>query len=234
MPVSVHGVPWALPFVALLLAIALLPVLRPGLWHHRQGSIAAACALAFLLPSAWPHGPGWTAHLALHALLREYLPFLLLLLTALYTIGGDALTPLGIFLSIIPVLAMLRAGLHGPLAPLVRLACDAAGRPLPDLYFRLTGGLSSLLDNAPTYLVFFNLAGGDAATLMREASVPGAIAGGAVCMGAMTYIGNAPNLMVRAIARQRGVDMPGFFGCVAWSSAVMLPCLVPVQRLFWP
>ncbi len=428
----------------MLLAIALLPLLLPRLWHRHQGKIAIACAMAFLLPDAWVHGAGCAARAAQHALLGEYLPFLLLL-TALYTIGagislrgnlrgsaghnalllgvgallagfmgttgaamlmvrpvirandarrhrahvmvffiflvanaGGALTPLGdpplflgflrgvdffwtlrhllaptallcgallavfylldrwfwrqhdepraidptpdaplrvagawnllwlagvvgavllgglwrapfglrldgldlrgqdlvrdallllltlgslattprqvhrenqfewgpmlevaklflgIFLSIIPVLAMLRAGVQGPLAPLVRLASGAGGRPDPALYFWLTGALSSVLDNAPTYLVFFNLAGGDAASLMREVAVLGAISGGAVFLGAMTYIGNAPNLMVRAIARQRGIEMPGFFGYLGWSCAVLLPCLLVLQRVFWP
>ena len=441
---TVYGAWWALPFILLLLATALLPMLRPRLWHRHQGKVALGCALAFLLPDAWLHGAPATGELALHALLGEYLPFVLLL-GALYAIGGGislrgnlhgsarsnllllsagtvlasvmgttgaamlmvrpvlrandarrhrshvmvffiflvanaggALTPLGdpplflgflrgvgffwtlrhmlaptavlcaallavfylldrwywrqeaealpvdptpdaplrlrggwnllwlagvtaalllgglwqapfgvrlpgmrlpgqqllrdalllaltllslattsrevrrenhfewgpmaevarlflgIFLSIIPVLAMLRAGLDGPLAPLVRLAGDGAGQPLAARYFWLTGGLSALLDNAPTYLVFFNLAGGDAPRLMREATVLGAISGGAVFMGAMTYLGNAPNLMVRAIARQRGVDMPGFFGYLGWALAVLLPLLIVVQWLFWP
>lgn len=442
-PIHSYGFAWALPFAAMLFAIALLPLLRPAAWHRHQGKIAVACALAFLLPSAWWQGAAPTLRMALHALLGEYLPFLLLL-CALYTIGGGiclrgnlrgsaghntlllaagallagfmgttgaamlmvrpvirandarrhrahvmvffiflvanvggALTPLGdpplflgflrgvdffwtlrhmlaptaflagllllafhrldrwfwaqederspldptpdsplhlagawnllwlagvigavllsglwkapfglrvaglelrgqdlardalllgltlaslastprrvhrenhfewgpmlevaklflgIFLSIIPVLEMLRAGPQGALAPLVRLASDDIGQPVPALYFWLTGALSSVLDNAPTYLVFFNLAGGDAARLMQQVTVLGAMSGGAVFMGAMTYIGNAPNLMVRAIAGQRGIAMPGFFGYLTWSAVVLLPCLLLVQLVFW-
>ncbi len=79
----------------------------------------------------------------------------------------------------------------------------ADGQPDPAMYFWATGVLSSFLDNAPTYLVFFNTAGGDPAALMTTyASTLAAISAGAVFMGANTYIGNAPNLMVKAIAEE--------------------------------
>src|SRR5688500_11581389 len=71
-----------------------------------------------------------------------------------------------IFITIIPVIAMLRAGAQGAFAPLVAMVADASGSPNNAIYFWLTGMLSSFLDNAPTYLVFFNVAGGDAAALM--------------------------------------------------------------------
>ena len=124
----------------------------------------------------------------------------------------------GIFVTIIPVLAMLRAGAAGVFAPLVSMVTNADGSANVAAYFWLTGGLSSFLDNAPTYLVFFELAGGRAEWLMREgASTLAAISAGAVFMGANTYIGNAPNFMVYAIARQKGVKMPSFFGYMLWS-----------------
>ena len=92
------------------------------------------------------------------------------------------------------------------------------------MYFWLTGGLSSFLDNAPTYLVFFNAAGGDPAQLMGPlATTLAAISAGAVFMGANTYIGNAPNFMVKAIAEEAGVKMPSFFGYMAWSIVILLP-----------
>lgn len=95
------------------------------------------------------------------------------------------------------------------------------------MYFWLSGTLSSFLDNAPTYLLFFNMAAGDAQVLMeRMPQTLLAISMGSVFMGAMTYIGNAPNFMVKAIAEQRGVKMPSFFGYMAWSCAVLLPLLV--------
>lgn len=138
-----------------------------------------------------------------------------------------------IFLTIIPVIAILRAGTGGALAPLVRLTSDAAGQPIHAAYFWLTGGLSAFLDNAPTYLVFFNLAGGDAARLMTEETTLLAISAGAVYMGALTYIGNAPNFMVKAIAEHRGVRMPSFFGYIGWSFAVLLPAFALLTWVFF-
>jgi Na+/H+ antiporter NhaD/arsenite permease-like protein len=133
---------------------------------------------------------------------------------------------IAIFLTMVPVIAMLKAGPAGVFAPLAALLTGADGQPSPAAYFWLTGGLSSVLDNAPTYLAFFNLAGGNAARLMTEgAPVLAAISGGAVFMGALTYIGNAPNFMVKAIAEERGVKMPSFGGYLLWSCAVLLPLL---------
>lgn len=140
----------------------------------------------------------------------------------------------GIFAVLIPALLILKAGLDGHAAPLVALVSDEAGAPRPAMYFWLTGMLSSVLDNAPTYLVFFNLAGGDAAELMTEkAATLAAISGGAVFMGALTYVGNAPNFMVLAIAKNRGVNMPGFFGYMAWSYAILIPCFALLTWVFF-
>ena len=139
----------------------------------------------------------------------------------------------GIFLTIIPVIAMLRAGVDGPFGPIVSAVTGADGQPIPAMYFWATGVLSSFLDNAPTYLVFFNTAGGDPQTLMTVlAPTLAAVSAGAVFMGANTYIGNAPNLMVKAIAEDRGVDMPGFFGYMAWSMAVLVPLFI-VMTFIW-
>lgn len=139
----------------------------------------------------------------------------------------------GIFLTIIPVIAMLRAGVDGPFAAVIRAVTRADGSPDPAMYFWAAGALSSFLDNAPTYLVFFNTAGGDPAVLMTTlAPTLAAISAGAVFMGANTYIGNAPNLMVKAIAEDRGVRMPSFFGYMAWSGAVLLP-LFAAMTLIW-
>ncbi|MGX5847990.1 sodium:proton antiporter [Mesorhizobium sp. PL10] len=140
----------------------------------------------------------------------------------------------GIFICIVPVIAILRAGHDGALAPLVALVTSPSGQPNDLAYFWLTGGLSSFLDNAPTYLVFFELAGGDPSHLMTEfASTLAAISAGAVFMGANTYIGNAPNFMVYAIARHRGVKMPGFFGYMAWSGLVLIPTFLIAGFLFF-
>ncbi|MEX8494986.1 sodium:proton antiporter [Sphaerotilus sp.] len=434
---------WSAPFAGILLSIALCPLLAPGVWHHHHGKIAAGWSLAFLLPFAALHGPEPAGHAFVHALVAEYLPFIVLL-TALYTVAGGiyirgnfhgspgfnavlmligavlasfmgttgasmlmvrplirandnrrhaahvlvffifivsnaggSLTPLGdpplflgflkgveffwtvghifpetlflvgtllavffaidtwyyrregvtradptpddhtfgieggvngllllaivglvlmsgtwkpgttldllgtpvgleqvlrdgalvavtllslqltpasareknqfnwapmqevaklfagIFLTITPVLAMLQAGMGGAFAPIVSLVTGAHGQPIPAMYFWASGLLSSFLDNAPTYLVFFNLAGGDPQVLMTTlAPVLAAISAGSVFMGANSYIGNAPNLMVKAIAEDRGVQMPSFFGYMAWSIGILVPLFI-VMTFLW-
>jgi Na+/H+ antiporter NhaD/arsenite permease-like protein len=140
----------------------------------------------------------------------------------------------GIFVTMTPVLAILRAGPAGALAPVLELVSDPTGRPIDLVYFWITGALSSFLDNAPTYLVFFNLAGGDASTLTGElATTLAAISAGAVFMGANTYIGNAPNFMCRAVAEEMGVRMPSFLGYMLWSGAILLPTFALVGWIFF-
>ena len=140
----------------------------------------------------------------------------------------------GIFVTIAPAIAMLRAGSDGVLAPLVNLMSGPDGRPRDALYFWMTGALSSFLDNAPTYLVFFNLAGGDPVALMGPlATTLTAVSAGAVFMGANTYIGNAPNFMVKAIAESRGVPMPSFFAYLGWSLLVLVPIYVLLTLMFF-
>ena len=435
---------WGVPFAGILLSIALCPLLAPGVWHHHYGKIAAGWALAFLLPFAAVFGPGMAGAGLVHALLAEYIPFIVLL-TALYTVAGGiyirgnfhgspsfnvvlmligavlasfmgttgasmlmvrplirandnrrhtahvlvffifivsnaggSLTPLGdpplflgflkgvdffwtvshifpetlfligallaiffaidtwyyrregvtradptpddhtfgieggvngllllaviglvlmsgtwkpgisfdiagtpvgleqlvrdgalivitllslkltppdareknqfnwapmqevaklfagIFLTITPVLAMLKAGMGGAFAPVVALVTGPDGQPIPAMYFWASGLLSSFLDNAPTYLVFFNLAGGDPQVLMTTlAPVLAAISAGSVFMGANSYIGNAPNLMVKAIAEDRGVKMPSFFGYMAWSVGILVPLFVAMTFIWF-
>ncbi len=434
---------WALPFAGILLSIALLPLLLPAFWHHHFGKIAAAWALAFFLPFAAVFGPAVAGGSFVHALLAEYIPFIILL-TALYTVSGGifirgnlhgspalntailaigtvlasfmgttgasmlmirplirandnrlhkahvvvffiflvsnvggAMTPLGdpplflgflngvdffwtvdhifpetlflvasllgifylldrwyygkegvlpvdptpdtgrigfdgmvnfwllaaivglvllsgfwqsalvfnvlgtevglpalvrdaglvlvtwlslrvtspsihqdnqfswapmqevaklfagIFLTIIPVIAMLKAGTQGPFAAVIAAVTRSDGQPDPAMYFWATGVLSSFLDNAPTYLVFFNTAGGDPAALMTAlAPTLAAISAGAVFMGANSYIGNAPNMMVKAVAQDRGINMPGFFGYMLWSGVVLAPLFI-VMTFIW-
>ena len=435
---------WALPFAGMLLSIALLPLLAPALWHHHFGKIAAGWGLAFLLPFAAVAGTHTMLAVTVHALLAEYLPFIILL-TALFTVAGGicvrgnlhgtpalntgllalgtvlasvmgttgaamllirplirandnrrhvvhvivffiflvanaggSLTPLGdpplflgflkgvdffwtarhvaapmvflcvallvifylidrhyflnreerrpadptpdsavrfegkfnfvllavvvalvlmsgiwrpgvsfdvlgtplalqnlvrdaalagvillslaltpaaaragnefawgpmlevaklfaaIFLTIVPVIAMLRAGEQGAFAAVVRAVTGPDGRPDDAMYFWMTGLLSSFLDNAPTYLVFFNTASGDARELMGPlASTLAAISAGAVFMGANSYIGNAPNMMVKAIAEERGIRMPSFFGYMAWSCGILAPLFIAMTFLFF-
>ena len=145
----------------------------------------------------------------------------------------------GIFMTIIPALAILKAGEHGALSGLI------AAINTPQHYFWVTGGLSSFLDNAPTYLTFFNSALGKLGLTeehIRAAFMAGtinekypefitylkAISIGAVFMGANTYIGNAPNFMVKSIAEESGIKMPSFFGYMIKYS---IPILIPTFAL---
>ena len=92
------------------------------------------------------------------------------------------------------------------------------------VYFWMCSLASSFLDNAPSYLLFFNVAGGNANELMHTyPSILKAISVSSVVMGAMTYIGNAPNMMVRSIALKKGIKMPSFVGYMAWSILIILP-----------
>ncbi len=145
----------------------------------------------------------------------------------------------GIFMTMIPALAILRAGEHGHLGALIRLVDRSSA------YFWMSGICSSVLDNAPTYLTFLNTALGKfhpgvetrAAVhllLDQHGLVLAAISCGAVFMGAMTYIGNAPNFMVRSIAEERGVAMPSFLGYLArWSLPILIPSLLLLTLVFF-
>ena len=136
----------------------------------------------------------------------------------------------GIFATMVPALAILNA--RGA----------SLGLVAPWQFFWAAGALSSFLDNAPTYLAFASVASGlvgtDAARLGQLAAHPGgsellrAIALGSVLMGANTYVGNGPNFLVKTIAEESGVRMPGFLGYMAWSGAVLLPLFAVVTWLF--
>ncbi len=146
---------------------------------------------------------------------------------------------IGIFITMIPCLLILKAGSHGALAFLVN------GVTEPRHYFWVTGGLSAFLDNAPTYLTFFNTALGSFYPGMGEAqAVPllmsenaiylQAISAAAVFFGACSYIGNAPNFMVRSISEEAGTPMPSFFGYILKFSLVFLiPCFVLITLVFF-
>lgn len=141
----------------------------------------------------------------------------------------------GIFITISPVLAMLQAGEKGAFAGIISLVHDSAGQPINTMYFWMSGMLSAFLDNAPTYLVFFNMAGGDPHELMRGDLFHTllAVSMGSVFMGALSYIGNAPNFMVKAIAEQRKVPMPSFFGYMAWSFGILIPLFLLHTLIFF-
>lgn len=135
---------------------------------------------------------------------------------------------IGIFLTMIPTLAILKA--NGAYLGLVD----------PWQFFWVTGGLSSFLDNAPTYLVFLTTAcacgfeeGLSTAIGIVDPTVLVAISSGAVFMGANTYIGNAPNFMVKAIAEEGKIKMPSFFGYMGWAAAFLIPLFVLDTLIFF-
>ena len=202
-----------------------------------------ALALVVLFQSVWRPGLGLTVggvYLPLQTLVGEGLMLaiagLSLALTgqALRRKLGFSWRPLievavlfaAIFITVVPILASLRAGGGG-------VAGEWVAGLAPAHLFWVVGGLSSVLDNAPTWLVFFQALGGDADRLMA-APEPTllAITMGAVFMGATTYIGNAPNLMMKAIAEERGVSMPSFFVFVAWAAVLLLP-LFGLLTVIW-
>jgi Na+/H+ antiporter NhaD/arsenite permease-like protein len=145
----------------------------------------------------------------------------------------------GIFITMIPCLLILKAGASGQLAFLI----NAVKAPVH--YFWVTGALSGFLDNAPTYLTFFNTALGSHYPGMAEAeAVPllmtdnalylKAISAGAVFFGACSYIGNAPNFMVRSISEEAGTPMPSFFGYILkYTIVFLLPTFAVVSLIFF-
>jgi Na+/H+ antiporter NhaD/arsenite permease-like protein len=146
---------------------------------------------------------------------------------------------IGIFITMIPCLLILKAGSQGALSFIIKNVTQ------PWHYFWMAGALSSFLDNAPTYLTFFNTALGRffagmseaeaVALLMTQKSVYlAAISCGSVFFGAATYIGNAPNFMVRSIAEEAGTPMPSFFGYMfGFSFLFLIPCFIIVTWLFF-
>ncbi len=132
----------------------------------------------------------------------------------------------GIFVTMIPVQALLRA------------SGSISGGASPAAVFWMAGGLSSFLDNAPTYLIFFEsarTASGSLAALLAGGAggVLVAVSLGCVMMGANTYIGNGPNLMVKAICEDEGVTMPSFFGYMVWVVLVLVPLYAVITWWMW-
>jgi Na+/H+ antiporter NhaD/arsenite permease-like protein len=143
---------------------------------------------------------------------------------------------LGVFITMVPALSFLEE--RGATLGITR----------PWQFFWASGALSSVLDNAPTYLTFASLATGvvDRGAGLLTASNLGALAAhpagqhllaavscGAVMMGAVTYIGNGPNFMVKAIAEQHHVRTPSFFGYIAWSGAILIPLFLVIAGVFF-
>jgi len=141
--------------------------------------------------------------------------------------------------------AVLFAGIFATMIPaleILRTRGAEFGVSQPWHFFWLSGGLSSFLDNAPTYLTFASLAqglgpGSDTAVYLTggpvSATLLAAISCGSVFMGANSYIGNGPNFMVKAIAEEQGIPMPSFVGYMAWSGAILLPIFTLITFVFF-
>jgi Na+/H+ antiporter NhaD/arsenite permease-like protein len=201
----------------------------------------AAIIAAILGSAKWKPGIAfqvYTVNVELQNVLRDGALALIALLSLLLTrhehraengftwepIREVAILFAGIFVAIAPVMAMLQAGSAGAFAFLLQAVTAHDGSPHEAAYFWLTGGLSAFLDNTPTYVVFFELAGGNPKQLMGPlAGTLASISMGAVYMGALTYIGNAPNLIVRSIAQERGIGMPNFFAYMLWAGLILVP-----------
>jgi len=213
-----------------------------GLWPNVLLLLGVVLSVALLDPSKPLPGTDWHSWLYLREIVQLGLVALSLIL------GSDAVRRknnfnyhailevaalfFGIFICMQPALQIL--GVEGP-----RFA--ESGLRSPMHFFWLTGGLSSVLDNAPTYVVFFTTAktlGGENPIPLTVGNIDQAllvaVSLGAVFMGAMTYIGNGPNFMVKAIAEKSGIHMPSFFGYMLYSCAVLLPLLVLTTLIFLP
>jgi Na+/H+ antiporter NhaD/arsenite permease-like protein len=217
--------------------------------------LLAAVVGAVLMSGLLDLGP--THLLGVHRPLQDYLRDLLLILIgmlSLLTTSAEirqenefgwgpiqevAILFVGIFVTMIPCLLMLKAGGQGALAFVIE------GVSAPHHYFWIAGALSAFLDNAPTYLTFFNTALGRFFSGLPEAQAVAllagertvylqAIAAGSVFFGACSYIGNAPNFMVRSIAEEAGTPMPSFFGyIVKYTLVFLLPTFALVTALFF-
>ncbi len=227
--------------------------LRIDGWHNLVflGGVLAAVVLSGVRPLGEVEVLGVRQHV--QNLLRDLL-LLVMLAASWWTTRKDvrerndytwepirevAILFAGIFATIIPALAMLRAGERGALAFVIRAVRE------PAHFFWASGALSSFLDNAPTYLTFLSTALGrlypgvpereaiDRLIIEHHAFLQ-AISTGSVFMGANTYIGNAPNFMVKSIAEGAGVPMPSFFGyIIRYSVPVLIPAFVLATWIFF-
>jgi Na+/H+ antiporter NhaD/arsenite permease-like protein len=198
--------------VGVVLAVAMLDPSKPvpGTDWHPWMYLREVVQLGLVAASLWLGDP--TVRLA-----NQFNYHAIIEVAALFS---------GIFITMQPALQIL--GVEG----------DNLGLSTPAHFFWATGSLSSVLDNAPTYLVFFKTAqamptAAGAETVQGiEETILVAISLGAVFMGAMTYIGNGPNFMVRAIAEKSGVKMPSFFGYMVYSVLILLPLFGLMVWLF--
>lgn len=208
-----------------------------GLWPNALLLAGVVACIGLLNPSKAVPGTTWHPWLYFREVVQLALVALSLWLGNPHLRQGNrfnyaailevAVLFFGVFVCMQPALEIL--GVEGP----------KLGLTEPWHYFWATGGLSSVLDNAPTYVVFFETARALTEKVGLQPAVAGvaedllvAISLGAVFMGANTYIGNGPNFMVKAIAEKSGVAMPSFFGYLLYSSIILIPLFILVTILF--
>lgn len=233
-----------------MLSVAVSPPTRPQIQGQFNLLLLMMVMAVILLSALLPVSCSWhilNTQLTLSALMRDGALLCLTLISLLTTpraVRQDnqfnwqpmleiAKLFIAIFITIAPVMAILQAGSQGALAGFVQWMHLPQGEPNNRLYFWSSGLLSGFLDNAPTYLVFFNLAGGAAQPLMHQ--LPHtllAISMGSVFMGALSYIGNAPNLMVKNMAEQQHIIMPNFFAYIRIAALILLPLFLLDSLLF--
>jgi Na+/H+ antiporter NhaD/arsenite permease-like protein len=198
-----------------LLAVIMAAVLLQGSWSGRLDILMGGCIMAMAAFISWR----WTSKEVRRANEFSWEP-----------IVEVAVLFAGIFVTMLPPLELL--GIRG----------HALGLSRPWQYFWITGALSAFLDNAPTYLTIATMAAGstdltglvaDQVTGLDGPLVLSAISCGAVFMGALSYVGNGPNFMVKAIAEHAGYRMPSFFGYLLYSCLVLLPVFAAVTIVFF-
>jgi Na+/H+ antiporter NhaD/arsenite permease-like protein len=206
-----------------------------GLWPNAPLLMCVVLAVAILDPGKPVPGTEWHAWLWLREVVQLSLVGLSLWLGSPEVRRENRFT----YAAIVEVAALF-LGIFICMQPALQIL-DVRGASLgidsPAKFFWTTGSISAVLDNAPTYLVFFKTAQALHSSGPSQAGVPvemlAAISLGAVFMGAMTYIGNGPNFMVKAIAEESGVRMPSFFGYLLYSAGVLLPLLILTQIVFF-
>ncbi len=213
-----------------------------GLWPNAVLLVGVVLCVGLLDPSKTLPGTDWHPWLYLREIIQ------LALVAVSLTLGSSHLRHMNQFnyIAILEVAVLFFGIFICMQPPLQILAVEGPrlGLTQPWHFFWASGSLSSVLDNAPTYVVFFETAKSlTESSATTTAGLGAAIAGvaerllvalslGSVFMGANTYIGNGPNFMVKSIAEKRGIAMPSFFGYLLYSVVILIPLFVLVTFLF--
>ncbi len=204
------------------------PLVFRGLWPNACLLAAVIASVALLDPGKPFPGTDWHPWIYLREVVQLGLVLISLLSAA--NVRRDNGFNYGAILEVAVLFFGIFICMQAPLE-ILHIKGASLGLATPAHFFWASGSLSSVLDNAPTYAVYFETAralGGQPSVAGVKESLLAAVSLGSVCMGAMTYIGNGPNFMVKAIAEKSGVAMPSFFGYVVYSAAILLPIFVLV------